>query len=176
HRCGQHAMFASSFDIYFCCLFFFFFQAEDGIRDLIVTGFRRVLFRSPYRAPERERVARGVDDHGVTLDELVLEQPEGERVLNQALDGALERPRPKRRVVALPAEERLGRVGDIELDALGPETPLEVAELDLDDPSDLRAPERVEDHDLVDPVEELRPQRGAELLHEELPRLLGTLI
>src|SRR2546430_15850378 len=26
--------------------FFFFFQAEDGIRDLTVTGFRRVLFRS----------------------------------------------------------------------------------------------------------------------------------
>src|SRR5205085_9923941 len=29
-----------------CILFFFFFQAEDGIRDLTVTGFRRVLFRS----------------------------------------------------------------------------------------------------------------------------------
>src|SRR2546421_7399830 len=29
-------------------LFFFFFQAEDGIRDLIVTGFRRVLFRSSF--------------------------------------------------------------------------------------------------------------------------------
>src|SRR2546422_6148702 len=27
-------------------LFFFFFQAEDGIRDVAVTGFRRVLFRS----------------------------------------------------------------------------------------------------------------------------------
>src|SRR2546426_1467413 len=26
---------------------FFFFQAEDGIRDYKVTGFRRVLFRSP---------------------------------------------------------------------------------------------------------------------------------
>ena len=26
---------------------FFFFQAEDGIRDHCVTGFRRVLFRSP---------------------------------------------------------------------------------------------------------------------------------
>src|SRR5205823_11220133 len=26
---------------------FFFFQAEDGIRDKLVTGFRRVLFRSP---------------------------------------------------------------------------------------------------------------------------------
>src|SRR2546422_6673160 len=27
-------------------LFFFFFQAEDGIRDVAVTEFRRVLFRS----------------------------------------------------------------------------------------------------------------------------------
>src|SRR2546425_7393192 len=27
-------------------LVFFFFQAEDGIRDKLVTGFRRVLFRS----------------------------------------------------------------------------------------------------------------------------------
>src|SRR5688572_31740184 len=27
-------------------LFFFFFQAEDGIRDLTVTGVQRVLFRS----------------------------------------------------------------------------------------------------------------------------------
>ena len=29
-------------------LVFFFFQAEDGIRDRDVTEFRRVLFRSPY--------------------------------------------------------------------------------------------------------------------------------
>src|SRR2546430_4796804 len=29
-----------------CLLCFFFFQAEDGIRDLTVTEFRRVLFRS----------------------------------------------------------------------------------------------------------------------------------
>src|SRR5262249_59959210 len=29
-----------------CLLFFFFFQAEDGIRDWSVTGVRRVLFRS----------------------------------------------------------------------------------------------------------------------------------
>src|SRR5687767_6344156 len=30
----------------FFWFFFFFFQAEDGIRDKLVTGFRRVLFRS----------------------------------------------------------------------------------------------------------------------------------
>src|SRR2546430_9802855 len=28
------------------CVFFFFFQAEDGIRDLTVTGVQTVLFRS----------------------------------------------------------------------------------------------------------------------------------
>src|SRR2546430_17176296 len=30
----------------FICSFFFFFQAEDGIRDLTVTGVQSVLFRS----------------------------------------------------------------------------------------------------------------------------------
>src|SRR5256884_4142642 len=31
------------------CIFFFFFQAEDGIRDVAVTGVQRVLFRSLVR-------------------------------------------------------------------------------------------------------------------------------
>src|SRR2546422_5965395 len=32
---------------------FFFFQAEDGIRDVAVTGFRRVLFRSHWNSTQR---------------------------------------------------------------------------------------------------------------------------
>src|SRR5438093_1464321 len=32
----------------FFCFFFFFFQAEDGIRDWSVTGVQSVLFRSIY--------------------------------------------------------------------------------------------------------------------------------
>src|SRR5206468_4474264 len=47
--------------------FFFFFQAEDGIRDLIVTGVRRVLFRSRHHggeAPADRARARGPDAHG----------------------------------------------------------------------------------------------------------------
>src|SRR5438105_15943686 len=40
--------------------FFFFFQAEDGIRDPLVTGVQRVLFRSPgddlQLRPQRERL------------------------------------------------------------------------------------------------------------------------
>src|SRR3989454_10655759 len=129
------------------------------------------LFRS-----ERDRLALGVDDDRVAVDELVLEQFERQRVRDQALNGPLERPRAERRVVALPAEERLGGVGDLELDALGLEPPLEMAELDLDDPGDLVAPERVEDHDLVDPVEELWPQGVPQLLHDQRPHLLGALV
>src|SRR2546430_4374874 len=46
------------------CYNFFFFQAEDGIRDLTVTEFRRVLFRSDAgcprpAAPGPARPARG---------------------------------------------------------------------------------------------------------------------
>src|SRR5204863_6205464 len=39
-------------------LFFFFFQAEDGIRDLYVTGVQRVLFRSSAAGEALERVRR----------------------------------------------------------------------------------------------------------------------
>src|SRR3982750_1126175 len=46
---------------------FFFFQAEDGIRDLIVTGVRRVLFRSdlvPYIRPRPELAVSEPGDVG----------------------------------------------------------------------------------------------------------------
>src|SRR5256885_6517951 len=38
--------------------FFFFFQAEDGIRDYKVTEFRRVLFRSVVMPPAQRRSRR----------------------------------------------------------------------------------------------------------------------
>src|SRR5690606_40778697 len=43
--------------------FFFFFQAEDGIRDFHVTGVRRVLFRS-----SRELSSRDSAGYWITLD------------------------------------------------------------------------------------------------------------
>src|SRR6478609_7046056 len=43
--------------------FFFFFQAEDGIRDKLVTGFRRVLFRSRPRRGGRGGVGGDHQDH-----------------------------------------------------------------------------------------------------------------
>src|SRR5205823_7873500 len=45
---------------YLFFLFYFFFQAEDGIRDKLVTGVQRVLFRS---GADQDHVA--VEDAGV---------------------------------------------------------------------------------------------------------------
>src|SRR3712207_7713342 len=43
----------------------FFFQAEDGIRDIGVTGFRRVLFRSG-RVLTLQSEGPGMDGEGIT--------------------------------------------------------------------------------------------------------------
>src|SRR2546425_3967215 len=76
-------------------VFFFFFQAEDGIRDKLVTGVRRVLFRSLQRAarsvgvalaqppPHRELAARGLERAPQSL-------PGGARLL-QVLERSEER-------------------------------------------------------------------------------------
>src|SRR5206468_7078477 len=50
-------------------LFFFFFQAEDGIRDLIVTGVQTCALPI-YRNP---RAGAGGDDYGAGFDPLALD-------------------------------------------------------------------------------------------------------
>src|SRR2546430_10419879 len=68
-------------------VFFFFFQAEDGIRDLTVTGVQRVLFRSllPDKCDQRTAELRG---RFLRLYPAGL--PTGR---NEALSGALSSPR-----------------------------------------------------------------------------------
>src|SRR2546429_3508706 len=50
--------------------FFFFFQAEDGIRDVAVTGVQSVLFRS--RTPTRFLCTDRVNVHGISNITLAL--------------------------------------------------------------------------------------------------------
>ena len=45
-----------------CISFFFFFQAEDGIRDKLVMEFRRVLFRSPERPVDKTGFGSGIPE------------------------------------------------------------------------------------------------------------------
>ena len=84
------------------------------------------------------------------------------------LDGSLQRPRTVDRVEALPGEELLRRVRELELDlALGQAGP-KSTQLDVDDLLDVVSTERIEDHDLVDTVEELRAEVLANCFHDAL--------
>ena len=98
-----------------------------------------------------------------------------ERVEDELLDRPLDRPRPVRRVVALGGDERLrgGRELEVDLPILEPlgERP----RLELDDRLELLLGQAVEDHDLVDPVEELRPELAAERIHDVLSHQLVVL-
>src|SRR5919198_5950672 len=67
-------------------------------------------------ALEDELVTVRVDGHGVALAELVLEQLQGERILDQPLDRSLQRARAERGIVPLAGEYGLGGVGDLEFD------------------------------------------------------------
>src|SRR5215510_9021566 len=105
--------------------------------------------RGSHLRPEDDRVAVRVDRDAVAVVHLALEQLERERILHQPLDGSLERPRAERRIVALAPEEAPGRVRHVQLDPPRREAATEMAELDVDDPRDLVASQRREDHHLV---------------------------
>src|SRR2546422_6895462 len=71
------------------CVFFFFFKAEDGIRDVAVTEFRRVLFRSPEQRFSPDRLS----DHSLTLvllSEMATELQRFERRQNSTAIGRTE--------------------------------------------------------------------------------------
>ena len=104
---------------------------------------------------EDELAVAGVDADHVALGELALEQLQGELVDQLALDHPLQRPGAVGRVVAEVAEQRAGVVGELDLDPALAHAPGEQLDLELDDPADVLAAEPVEDHGVVDPVEEL---------------------
>src|SRR6185436_17348674 len=102
-------------------------------------------------------------DDLVTLAEVAGQHVDRQGVLERALDRTLERPRAEHRIVPTVGQEALGRVRETQAEAALAEPLAQVAELDLDDLLELSAPERVEDHGLVDAVQELRPERTAQL-------------
>ena len=85
-------------------------------------GSRRPPPAAPSRwsAPRRSAPAAprgGVHDDGVAVVVAALEQGQGQRVADLALDEPLERPGPEDRVVAPPGQPGLGRLGDLQLQA-----------------------------------------------------------
>ena len=90
--------------------------------------------------------------------ELAREDRLRQRVFHLLLDGALERPRAVHRVVARLAQAIERRVIERELEIAVEQSRLSCAELDVDDGADLRLAQRMEHADVVDAVDELRPE------------------
>jgi hypothetical protein len=87
-----------------------------------------------------------------------------QRVGDAMLDHALERAGAKGRVVALADEQFFGRVAQLDGDLAVAQQRAQPLQLNLDDLLQLLPAERVEDHDLVDAVEELRAEVAAQHL------------
>src|SRR5829696_3259138 len=96
-----------------------------------------------------------VDPDPVALAQLALQDRQREAVDEVALDDALERTGAVGRVVAEVAQEGPGVAGQLDLDAALPDPAGQALDLQVDDPADLRAVERVELDDVVQAVDEL---------------------
>src|SRR5918992_5446474 len=114
----------------------------------------------------------GLDDDLGAVRDLALQDHLAHRVLDHALQDALQGARAERRVVARLGElvEGSGRELDADL-ALGHLLP-EALDLDLDDLAHVLALELVEDDDLVDSVEELWAEDLAQLARDPTLHLL----
>src|SRR5215468_1900800 len=99
------------------------------------------------------------------------------RILDVLLDGAAELTRAVGRVVALLDEEIQRYPRRLELDALVGELGVDAGDHELHDGRDVLARERVEHDDVVDPVDELRPEGALHLVHDLfLHPLVGGLL
>ena len=103
-----------------------------------------------------------------TVHDCAGQQHLGQRILQLPLYDALKRARAVDRVVASIGEPDLRFLVDIEDDLALVQEPLQMLELDVDDPFHLIATEAVEQDDFVEPVEEFRPERSAHDLHHLL--------
>src|SRR5690606_10386223 len=96
---------------------------------------------------------------GGAVGYLAAEHEPGELVADRALDEPAQRAGAVRRVVALEGEPLGRRRGDVERDPPLGEPVAQPRDLELDDRAELLERERVEDDDVVEPVEELRLER-----------------
>ena len=139
--------------------------APAGIAAAAVPDDRGIGRREDERAGHQ--VGVGPDD--VAGLELPTDEGTGERVLDQALDRPLERPRPECRVRALANDECLRGLGELEMEVLAGQAAGQVGHEQFDDGPEVVVRQGVEDDDLVDPVEELRSELDAQGVHDLAP-------
>ena len=83
---------------------------------------------------------------------LSAEQLERQRILDEALEGPLERAGSIVRVIPFLKENLLGLLGDFQLDLARRQPGPQPLQLKIDDPADFCAPQGIEDDDVIDAV------------------------
>src|SRR5580765_359411 len=121
---------------------------------------------------DRQRAVHDVDPHGVALVELAGEELDREGVLELPLEQPPKWPGAERGIVALARQQVVRSVGELEGEfALG-EPRRQAADLDVDDLPKVPTRERLEHDDLIDPVDELRPEVRADVLEDRVSSLV----
>ena len=99
----------------------------------------------------------------------------GNERLGVALQVALERTRAVDRVIPVGDDERLGGVGHLEVQRAVSQAAAKGGDEVVDDVRQVVARERTEHEDLIQTVEELRPESAAQLALHALTRVRGDL-
>src|SRR5579875_292981 len=118
-------------------------------------------------------VERGLDD--IAFLEPARQNLLGKRIFEQALNRAAQRPGSVGRIIAVPGDEVLDLIGDVELHALSLDPALKVRRHEIDDASDLFLGELLEADDLIDAVQELRSEGLLHGIHHQVADLLVAL-
>src|SRR5688572_7009153 len=109
-------------------------------------------------------IASHVNHHRVALAERAIEDAQSQRIQQPPLQGTLERTRPIHWIIPLTDEEVFRRVTELDRDFAVTQPLEQAAQLDFDDLANVFLLERVEEHDFVDAVDELRPEMGPQRL------------
>jgi hypothetical protein len=129
------------------------------------------------RRPRPGARRRRVHPHRRAVAELARHDQSRDRRLDFPLNHALERAAPRRQGRSRRGPGGLEPFRDLDRDPTLSEATTQPLELDLDDLPELRLRERAEHHDLVDTVQELRPELASQRLEHLLPHpLIASLV
>src|SRR5437870_586534 len=112
------------------------------------------LFRRHAFEPHRFALAVAIHQDVIARQNLAFEDLQRQRILNETLNRAPQRPRAVSRVVAFAQENFLCRSSEFQCDVAFGEKRFDALKEQVDDTFQLFLAERIKDHNLIDPIDE----------------------
>src|SRR5712691_3393653 len=114
----------------------------------------------------------GIHHDVIAVQNLSVQNLQRQRILDQLLNGALERSSAEVGVVSLSEEQLFGGVGELDRDLTVGKQAAHVFKAQLDNLDQLLFAKRTEDDDVVDPVQKLWPEVSVQRVHHLFAGLL----